>query len=60
MDFDAFNLIDPVSGLYEAYKGGLVECRPKRNSFEPGGFCYVIMWNGLHYGTSLRDFDPTF
>ena len=58
--FDAFNLTDPVAGLFQAYKGGLLNIGQSGIHFEPGGFCYVIMWNGLHYGTSLRDFDPNF
>ncbi|WP_119270652.1 serine hydrolase [Taklimakanibacter deserti] len=56
--FDAFELVDPVKDLYQAYKGGLLDIAQTGIYFEPGGISYVMLWNGLHYGKSLRDFDP--
>ena len=55
--FDAFELVEPVKDLYRAHKGGLLDMRKSAIYFEPGGFT-ILLWNGRHYGKSMRDFEP--
>lgn len=58
--FDKFKLVDAANNVFEAYKGGLLNIGQSGIHFEPNGFGYVMLWNGVHYGSNLRDFDPIF
>ena len=55
--FDGLTVTNQAEGLYQAWKGGLLNVGQSGIYFENGRFCYVILWNSNHTGTGLRKLD---